>query len=104
MITQEGLTLLISHFYSIRVHKIFPFNADGEDFLSRAVSLTFSLGNMRVCFNTTILDDSHYELREKFFVNISTSNNRVDIMPSTSATVVTILDDESEFRHCIASY
>ena len=68
--------------------------SDGEDFLSHAVSLTFPPDAMESCFNTSILDDSRYEMPESFSVSISTSNIQANVMPTT--TNITILDDEGK--------
>ena len=62
--------------------------------MSRSVSLTYNSDVSVVCFNVTIVDDTRYELREDFFVNITTGDPQVDLVPSS--TIISILDDEGE--------
>ena len=68
--------------------------ADGEDYAANPISLTFDENVSRNCFDVTILDDDRYELREDFFMNLTTTDPRTDIMPPT--TIMMILDDDSE--------
>ena len=51
------------------------------------------------CFNVTIVDDDVYELREDFFVNLTTSEPLVTLMPTT--TVVMIDDEDGTFSGSI---
>jgi hypothetical protein len=44
------------------------------------------------CFDVTILNDDQYELREDFFVNITTTDPDTDLRPST--TIVMIIDED----------
>ena len=55
------------------------------------VALTFGPDVDRVCFNVSIVDDSVYELREDFFVNLTTAQPFVTLMPVTSLVMI---DDE----------
>ena len=67
--------------------------ADVEDYVSSPVTLTFDSSMSRRCFDTTIVNDYRYELREDFFVNLTTSDLDIDLRPSN--TIVMIDDEDS---------
>lgn len=66
---------------------------DGEDFLfNDSVVLVFNPDVNRSCFNVTIMNDNVNELRESFFVNITTFELQVQLKPNT--TEVIIMDED----------
>ena len=64
----------------------------GTDYVDQSVTLTFTPQMTRLCFNVSIVNDDNYELAEEFFVNITTTEDFVDLSPMF--TVMTIIDDE----------
>jgi hypothetical protein len=67
----------------------------GEDFMPIYANLIFNQTVSRQCFNITLINDDHYELREDFFVNLTTNSLRIDIRPLF--TIVMIVDEDSKF-------
>ena len=63
-----------------------------EDYIPSPLSLTFSLDNIRVCFNVSIIDDDMDEPEESFLVNITTDDPQVILFPMT--TILNVVDDD----------
>lgn len=66
----------------------------GDDYATDSVMLTFNADNPRNCFNVSIIDNDLYELRESFFVNLTTTAPLVELAPMF--TVVMIDDEDSK--------
>lgn len=64
------------------------------DFWDEPTSLNLQAPELRSCFNLHIIDDNKYEFRESLFVNLTTTEPDVTLMPSFA--VVHIDDNESE--------
>ena len=69
-------------------------SSDGADYNSQPITLTFGPGVDRNCFNVTIIDDDSYEVREDFFVNLTTSEPLVTVMPMSTVVRINDLDGE----------
>jgi len=78
----------------IKFHSLYVllFCLGGTDYVGQSVTLTFTPEMTQQCFNVSIINDDNYELAEEFFVNITTSEDFVDLAPMF--TVLTIIDDE----------
>ena len=63
------------------------------DFVDTQITLTLSTSMPQTCFSIVLINDNIFEARrEEFFVNITTSDNSVTLMPNFIA--VNINDDE----------
>ncbi len=76
----------------------------GVDYLENSAALMFGIGDTRVCFNITIVDDDLLEVLEETFslvIQLSTSDpvvfaliQRITVEPNSA--LVTIIDDTSK--------
>ena len=67
--------------------------AAGMDFNDTQIALTLSTSMPQTCFSIVLINDNIFEARrEEFFVNITTSDNSVTLMPNFIA--VNINDDD----------
>ncbi len=57
----------------------------------------FTPNSSRHCFNLTIINDDNYEVREEFFVNLTTTDSPVTLSPKL--LIIVLDDDESELLH-----
>ncbi len=55
----------------------------------------FTPNSSRHCFSLTIINDDNYEVREEFYVNLTTTDNMVTLSPNF--VIIVLDDDESEF-------
>ena len=67
----------------------------GEDFLDNPMSLSVmpTVGE-RVCFTYSLVNDDIYEVNEEFFINLTTTDPSVTLMPNHRIIIVS--DDDSE--------
>ena len=69
------------------------------DFNDTQITLTLSTSIPYTCFSVVLIDDNIFEARrEEFFVNITTSDNSVTLMPNFIA--VNINDDDCKLSQC----
>ena len=71
-----------------------PLFADVSDFIGIPRMLTLSNSTPRACFTFDVVNDELYELREDFFVNLTTTDQTVTFR--LSYIIVMILDDDGE--------
>ncbi len=57
----------------------------------------FTPNSSRHCFNLTIINDDNYEVREEFYVNLTTTDS---VTLSPNFFIIVLDDDESEFDNC----
>ena len=69
-------------------------SAAGEDFEDTSEDLVFSEINQTRCFNVSIINDNDYELREDFFINLTTTVSSVTLNPRF--VTISINDEDGE--------
>ncbi len=57
----------------------------------------FTPNSSRHCFNVTIINDENYEVREEFYVNLTTTDSTALLNPNF--LIMVLDDDESEFNN-----
>ena len=68
------------------------------DYKESPTSVTIRRNTQGSCFTPTILDDDKYELRDEFFINLTSTDSTLIIDPHFR--VVSILDDDGKFYCC----
>lgn len=76
---------------SIAIVKTFSVFVGNLDFEETPHHFLFTPNQTRHCFNVTIINDSNYEDREEFYVNLTTTDETVSLSPKF---VVIVLDDD----------
>jgi len=79
--------LYLNHFYTNY--------AVNEDFIPGNNQLVFTQSERKQCVNAVIIDDKIYELKEIFYINITTDDPQVDI--TAQNTIVQILDNDGRW-------
>lgn len=69
--------------------------AAGQDYIARPISFTLTERNFDFIISVPIIDDYVYELDEKFYVNITTTDSNVIIVRHSVA--INIQDDEGNY-------
>lgn len=67
----------------------------GEDFGAIPVSLTVSNATPESCFAIPVINDNAYELREEFFINLTSKDPAVNVIQNNK--IIMILDDDSKY-------
>ncbi len=62
--------------------------------MGNRVDLMFAPGSDRQCFDVSITNDDNFEVTEKFFANLTTLDNDIQLAPMF--TTVRILDEDSK--------
>ncbi len=60
------------------------------DYVGTPYSFLFTPNQRRHCLNVTIIDDGNYEVRQEFFINMTTDDSMVTLSPKYR---VIVLDD-----------
>ena len=76
------------------------------DFVETPHSFLFTPSQTKHCFNVSLINDNRYEVRQEFFVNLTSNDPNVSLSPQFSTIVLD--DDDSKFndimiykcRHC----
>ena len=86
----------LSHLQHIEIlHFISTDFTAGEDFVDNPMilSVTPTIGQ-QACFTYSIVNDDIYEVNEEFFINLTTTDPSVTLMPNHRIIIVS--DDDSE--------
>ena len=81
------------------MYKMVSFSVAGSDYESIGVDLIFlptDEGNIRLCINIPIFDDTIFEVDEEFSVNLINVRPEGEIIDNT--TCIKIIDDDSKWH------
>ena len=66
----------------------------GIDFEGQSLTLNFTSTSPEACFAFTLIDDNGYEQREDFFVNLTSTDPAITVLPNYR--IIQIVDDDGK--------
>ena len=100
------LKMLCFYILSCNFYLYYIFNNDvllisgGQDFIETPHSFLFTPSQTEHCFDVCLINDDIYEVRQEFFVNLTSNSPGVTLSPQFSIIVVDDDDSKCNFiRH-----